>query len=114
MARLRSFKFIPMLVAVAFASVTLLIATQPANAELALLRVKRYWWFSLTDTWTDGLIHPTDGGKAGMGSLPPAEVYVAEVTPNPSFVMPKYLIKNSIGNLIAKLIRMPRGNGFTS
>jgi len=87
--RIRS--FVPLLVAIAFASTSLLIAADPANAGSALFRAKRTWWFSNTNSWTDGqLVPPT-----GMKNYQPPAVAKVGTGPNPSFTAPKSFIKNT-------------------
>jgi hypothetical protein len=92
MAILRIQKLVPMLVAFAFVSASLLVAADPANAEGALFRAKRTWWFSNTNSWTDGGVEP----PTGMTSFQPSAVgNIGTTTPNPSFTAPKSFIKET-------------------
>ncbi len=77
---------------IAFASASLLIATDPVHAANALFRAKRTWWFNSSNSWTDGYVIPPTGSKSYQ---PPASARVGSTGPAPSFTAPKSLIKNT-------------------
>jgi hypothetical protein len=72
--------------------VSLLIAVDPASAAGALFRVKRTWWFSSIDSWTNGYVTPRSGVKS---YAPPAIAYVGNTAAKPRFTAPKSFIKNT-------------------
>jgi hypothetical protein len=88
MAKLRIHKLVPMLVAVAFVSASLLVVAEPASAVSALFRVKRTWWFSQAGSWTSGTVVPNTPTASAQGQI-------GSVTPNPSFTAPRSFIKNT-------------------
>jgi hypothetical protein len=116
MARLQLFKshshkFIPMLVAVAVTYGALLVAAEPANADSALFRARRTWWWSQAGgtgakkVWPNeaAVLKNTTPARKTLTTFP-SEHAVAIVgkslfddpaTPNPSFVMPQSLIKDT-------------------
>jgi len=98
MARLQVHKLVPMLLAIAFTSATLLVTAKPADAgSAALFRATRMWWFSHTDSWTDSShpFHPSTGGKSGMNYEPPATATLTTLTAKPGFAIPYAFIKNT-------------------
>ncbi|MCH8891801.1 MAG: hypothetical protein IH827_12110, partial [Myxococcales bacterium] len=96
---LRIDKLVSMFVALAFVFATLLVATQPANANAdggALFRVKQRWWYSQAESWTSGNVQPDDDIETGPGMpgiyKPPGTLRVGVATANypnnPPFTMP--------------------------
>jgi hypothetical protein len=107
------YKFVPMLVAVAVAYSALLIAAQPANADLGLFRARRTWWFSQGTPagWDGREVWPKDAAVlTGMGGqMKTATTYPSKhrtvivgaspfdevLTSNPSFTIPYAHVKDT-------------------
>jgi hypothetical protein len=77
-----------MFVAAAVASASLWVTSEPANAATALFRAKKTWWYSSNYPVTNGHLTPPT-------ALPSAKGHVGTTPFNPSFTVPKSVIKNT-------------------